>query len=103
MSVAMNTKQHSITNVAHTLTDFGFDADELIRMELATIYTKADLLITYDGINLPVTSPEFGIYLTSGVIYNLLGHKNLDNLEMVRGGATDSLVTVVLSYGKLFE
>ncbi len=100
MSFAMNTKQHTITNIVHTLAEFGFDADELLRMMSAVIYTKADILITYDGVNPPVASPEFGIYLASGTIYNLDGHENLDNLEMLRAGATSSLVTVVINSGE---
>ncbi len=100
MSVAINTIQHTITNVVHTLADFGFADTDLIRMESAVIHTKADLLITYDGINVPVTSTGFGLYLASGAMLNLVGHENLDNLEMVRASATSSLVTVVLSYGE---
>lgn len=100
MSIAINTIQHTITNVVHTLADFGFDATDLIRMELATLSTRGDLLITYDGVNSPVIATQFGIYLASGLIYNLEGHENLDNLEMIRAGSTDSLVTVVLNYGE---
>lgn len=95
---AFNTKQLSVSTIARSLSDFAFSASDLVRMESATFYTKADILITYDGVNPPVASPEFGIYLASGVIFSLQDRENLDNLQMIRAGSTDSLVTVTLEY-----
>lgn len=96
---AINTQQYNVGGTAVSLADFSFDASDLVRMESSTIYTKGDILITYDGVNPPVASPEFGIYLTSGTIFSLDGRKNLDDLEMISASAGSSLVTVVLEYG----
>jgi hypothetical protein len=99
-TVAFSTKQLTVANTPVTLDDFPFSDGDLQRMEQAIIYTKADILITYDGTNSPAASPEFGIVLASGTIFTLKGHENLDNLEMVRLGAVSSLVTVCLEYGE---
>ena len=99
-TVAYQSKQHTISTVVHAIDDFGFSDQEMLRMELATIYTKGDILITYDGEVSPSASPEYGIYLASGTIFSLTGHTNLDQLEMIRAGTTDSLVTVTLEYGE---
>lgn len=100
MTTAFATKQYTVSSSIVDLSDFGFSESDLLRMELGTIYTKADILVTYDGENDPVASPEFGIYLASGTIFSITGHENLDQLEMLRAGATDSLVTITLEYGE---
>jgi hypothetical protein len=100
MSTAYQSAQYTVSDTVVTLAEFSFTEQELLRMELATIYTKADILITYDGENSPEDSPEYGIYLASGTLFSLDGRENLNNLEMIRAGAEDSLVTVTLEYGE---
>ena len=100
MSNAFESAQLTVSDTAVGLSDFAFSAQDLVRMESATIYTKSDILITFDGEHSPDDSPEYGIYLASGTVWSLDGRNNLDNLEMIRAGSEDSLVTVELEYGE---
>lgn len=93
------TKQHTVSNTAMSLVDFGFSATTDVPMADRVIIsvTAGALRINWDTtLNVPTTSTGLKIPTNDYPLFVLEGRFNAANLRMIRDSSSDATVDITI-------
>ena len=94
MSQGFAFDQHTISNTSLGLVDTDLTQAQLDLAVRAVISVRSGSInIRYDG---TVPTVAIGLTLFVGIPYEIIGDINMANLEMIRNGATDAVVDIML-------
>ena len=91
---AFQTKALAITGTAKAIASFGFSTAELTKADRAVITAFAQpVVIAVDG-NTPTST--LGTYVGANDSITIDGNLNINNLQIIKAGATDSTASMTL-------
>jgi len=95
-TIASAFDQHTISNTALALVDLDFTAAQVLQTSRVIVSVRSGQVnIRYDG-----TAPTVAIGHTffTGDIFEIVSNADIQNLQLIRNGATDAVVDVTLEY-----